>query len=71
MEFTAPGLKNRQVALPDGSTNAVNSDSRLVLNAAFGTTERRMQLSGEAYFEVVENAQQPFIVQTYFAFVRW
>lgn len=54
--------ETRQLNLPDGSTVRLNSDSYLSVPPSFGKGERRLQLSGEAYFEVAENARQPFIV---------
>jgi len=53
-----------QVVLPDGSKVWLNASSSLKFPAAFGATERKVQLSGEAYFEVTKNAQLPFKVIT-------
>jgi ferric-dicitrate binding protein FerR (iron transport regulator) len=54
-----------QVLLPDGSKVWLNAASSLKYPASFGALkERRVQLSGEAYFEVAHNKVQPFRVQT-------
>jgi ferric-dicitrate binding protein FerR (iron transport regulator) len=42
----------------------LNSDSRLKIPTAFVGNERRVFLSGEAYFDVVKNDRKPFIVET-------
>lgn len=50
--------------LADGSRCWVNAASKLRFPAAFAGTERRVHLSGEAYFEVATNKSQPFLVET-------
>jgi len=52
-----------QVVLPDGSKVWLNASSslRLPLNIASGG-ERRVELKGEAYFEVTHDPQRPFTV---------
>jgi len=52
-----------QVKLPDGTEVWLNSASSLKFPARFTGNERKVILTGEAYFEVVENARQPFMVQ--------
>jgi transmembrane sensor len=52
------------VTLSDGTKVWLNSESSLTYPVAFGGTERRVKLKGEAYFEVSENAENPFIAQT-------
>lgn len=49
--------------LPDGSIVWVNKQSQLSFPANFSTTERVVQLTGEAFFEVAKNQNRPFIVQ--------
>jgi hypothetical protein len=53
-----------QVVLPDGSRVWLNAASSLRYPARFAGSERRVELTGEAYFEVVHNSQQPFRVQS-------
>lgn len=43
-----------QVKLSDGTMVWLNSDSRLKIPTAFVGNERRVFLSGEAYFDVVK-----------------
>lgn len=51
-----------QVVLPDGSKVWLNAASSLRFPAGFEGNERRVELSGEAYFEV-EKGKMPFIVK--------
>lgn len=51
-----------QVRLPDGSQVWLNAASTLKYPVSFKMAERRVELSGEAYFEVAHNKKQPFIV---------
>jgi len=52
-----------QVTLPDGTRVWLNAASKLVFPSKFNGRERKVQLSGEAYFEVAKRgAYMPFIV---------
>lgn len=54
-----------QVRLPDGTSVWLNAASKLVYPVNFhGSKERRIQLDGEAYFEVAKDKTRPFIVKT-------
>lgn len=53
-----------QVTLPDGTTVWLNAETSLRYPTSFTGSERRVELKGEAYFEVAKNAAQPFIVQS-------
>lgn len=50
-----------QLELADGTTVHLNCDSELKYPVNFGAGERRVELKGEAFFEVTKNGQ-PFIV---------
>lgn len=50
--------------LPDGSTVWLNAGSEISYGEAFGKTSRDVKLSGEAYFDVIHDADHPFIVHT-------
>lgn len=51
-----------QILLPDGSKVWLNSLSSLRFPTAFSTNERRVELTGEAYFEVSKDKRKPFSV---------
>jgi transmembrane sensor len=51
------------LTLPDGTGVWLNAVSSITYPTAFTGKERRVTISGEAYFEVMKNQQQPFIVQ--------
>ena len=57
--------KGRQfkIVLPDGTGVWLNSASSLKYPTSFTEKERIVELQGEAYFEVIHNAQQPFKVK--------
>lgn len=62
-EIQCPMGVRTKFQLPDGSTGFLNSGSRLKYPVLF-TTERKVELSGEAFFDVVHNAEIPFHVNT-------
>ncbi|MCB9273832.1 MAG: FecR domain-containing protein [Lewinellaceae bacterium] len=66
----APRGQTLQYTLPDGSSVRLNADSYLLIPPSYGKGERRLSMAGEAYFEVVKNASQPFIVDIGQAYVR-
>ena len=51
------------LVLSDGSKVWLNADSRIRFPVRFNQQERRVEVEGEAYFEVVHNAAWPFIVK--------
>lgn len=53
-----------QVELSDGTKVWLNAETKLRIPTAFVGKERRVYLSGEAYFDVAKNEKQPFIVET-------
>ena len=54
-----------KVVLPDGSTVWLNSESSLTYPTTFSSLDkRRVELEGEAYFEIAHNKKKPFIVHT-------
>ncbi len=50
------------IILPDGTSVKLNSASRISYPETFDSLQRVVQLSGEAYFEVVEDTSKPFSV---------
>lgn len=61
--LTTPRAYQYQLTLPDGTKVWLNAESSIVYPTAFTGRERLVTVTGETYFEVVENKQQPFIVQ--------
>ena len=54
-----------EIALPDGTHVWMNAASSLKYPASFTSLkERRVELQGEAYFQVAKDKQHPFIVKT-------
>ncbi|GGA91903.1 iron dicitrate transporter FecR [Puia dinghuensis] len=51
-----------QVVLPDGSKVWLNAASSLRFPTAFAGKERRVELTGEGYFEIAPEPSKPFIV---------
>ena len=64
ISYKAPAGDQMNVQLSDGSTVSLNSGSRLVHNRSFGSNNRRVQLNGEAFFDVM-HGDTPFIVETF------
>ena len=61
--YTEKGTK-ATVSLPDGSKVWLNSDSKISYPVRFPGDTREVNLSGEAYFEVVSDSLKPMIVTT-------
>ena len=57
------GSKPMSLILSDGSKVWINVGSSLTYPTAFTGNERKVNITGEAYFEVVHNAKMPFRVQ--------
>jgi transmembrane sensor len=51
-----------QLTLPDGSKVWLNAASSIHYPTAFTGNQRKVQITGEAYFEVAKNPSKPFIV---------
>ncbi|MBK6949895.1 MAG: FecR domain-containing protein [Haliscomenobacter sp.] len=51
-----------QLSLADGTRVWLNSSSSIRFPAAFAGKERKVEITGEAYFEVAKNTAQPFRV---------
>lgn len=63
IEHFVPAGKREQVILPDSSRVWLNSGTVLIYPSTFVGQTREVYLSGEGYFEVEKNAEQPFIVK--------
>lgn len=53
-----------QTILPDGSKVWLNASTKLVYHNSLWSSEREIDLSGEAYFEVAHEEHAPFIVNS-------
>jgi transmembrane sensor len=66
LEMTAStprgGIYN--VTLPDGTTVMLNAESSLKFPSVFKGKNRKVELRGEAYFEVAKDKSHPFVVQS-------
>ena len=63
-ELIIPKGGECQVVLADGTKVWLNSASRLIYPQSFMGKERRVVLSGEAFFDVTHDAERPFVVET-------
>lgn len=63
-ETIVPKGAKSELILPDGTHVWVNSDTHISYYSDFNQTERRVKLSGEAYFTVAKDQTKPFIVET-------
>lgn len=59
---STPNGRQYSLILPDGTKVWLNAGSSLHYPLAFQDKERKVALTGEAYFEVAANATKPFIV---------
>jgi len=62
--LTTPRGGQYEVTLADGTKVWLNAASSLKFPTAFTGSERVVELTGEAYFEVAHNSKQPFKVKT-------
>ncbi len=63
--ITVPAGQRVNIVLPDGTKVCMNALSELKCPAVFAGKTRRVQLKGEAFFDVTHDADHPFIVETY------
>jgi ferric-dicitrate binding protein FerR (iron transport regulator) len=61
---TTPRGRQFSLVLPDGSRIWLNAASSIKFPTAFTGKERRVELAGEAYFEVAKDKNKPFFVHT-------
>lgn len=53
----------KEIKLPDGSVVWLNSNSSLSYPESFSGSKRKVQLNGEAFFEITKNPDMPFIIE--------
>lgn len=63
--ITVPAGQHIDVVLPDGTKVCMNALSELHYPTFFVGRERKVQLRGEAFFDVSHDRKHPFIVETY------
>jgi ferric-dicitrate binding protein FerR (iron transport regulator) len=61
--MSTPKGRQYSLVLADGSKVWLNAASSIRYPTAFAGNERRVEITGEAYFEIAHNASKPFIVQ--------
>lgn len=62
--FTVPLGSKSEVVLPDGTKVKLNSGSSITYPSSFSQNIRNVSLSGEAFFEVYSDTENPFTVST-------
>jgi transmembrane sensor len=61
--MTTPRGGQYQLTLPDGTKVWLNAESSITYPTVFNGTERKVSITGEAYFEVTHDKHKPFRVQ--------
>lgn len=64
-KINVPPGQRVNVILPDGTGVTINAMSEIEYPSLFANGERRIKLTGEAFFDVVHDNNKPFIVETY------
>ena len=59
-----PAGQRAELLLPDSTRVWLNARSKLIYPVSFGKGTRQVELNGEAYFDVIHNEKQPFVVKT-------
>ena len=62
-EVKTPKGSQSYLTLPDGTEVWLNSNSKIVYDDDFNQSDRKVLLTGEAYFKVAANENKPFIIQ--------
>ena len=60
--ISTPAGERKQVTLSDGTVIHLNAATELTIPGDFGSTQRRIILSGEAFFDVAPDPAHPFII---------
>lgn len=61
--MTTPRGRQYSLVLADGTKVWLNAESSITYPTSFTGKERKVTMTGEAYFEVAHNAGQPFVVE--------
>jgi transmembrane sensor len=63
-EISTHNGSKTHLVLPDGTLVWLNAGSRITYDKNYGVTHREISLIGEAFFDVVHNAERPFVIHT-------
>ncbi|MDK2979582.1 MAG: transrane sensor [Bacteroidales bacterium] len=69
-EYTADNEMSNEIVLPDGTKVYLNENSSLKYPDEFDGTQRKVKLTGEAFFDVAKNKEKPFIIDVKNAEIR-
>lgn len=69
-EIQVPHGKKMQVTLPDSTVVYLNAGTTLKYPARFDGRRSHVLLEGEGFFEVTQNPDQPFVVETPYAIAK-
>ncbi len=70
VEYSTVSGETLEVVLADNSVITLNELSSLKLNNSFNEIEREIEFEGEAYFEIAENPDKPFIIHSRHSEIR-
>lgn len=63
VEISNPLGTQSSIVLSDGTTVTLNAGSTVIYPAVFTGKNREVEIEGEAFFDVIENKDKPFIVK--------
>ncbi len=63
--FQTQGEETKNITLADGSVINLNENSEIVVSPDYLKGDREITLTGEAFFDVEHNPDQPFIIHTH------
>ncbi|MGL4227928.1 MAG: FecR family protein, partial [Tannerellaceae bacterium] len=64
VEVYSPAGMISKLTLPDGSKVTLNNNSTLSYPVKFSGNERKIELDGEAFFEIEKDSLKPFLINT-------
>jgi ferric-dicitrate binding protein FerR (iron transport regulator) len=69
-EITETRASHLEKVLPDGTTVYLNANSSIKFPKHFSANNRKVELSGEAFFNVKKDAKRPFIIKAEDAIIK-